>query len=123
LKEPRPPPAKMRIPDGARIRELLSSAESLRQVKSPLAVAGIERSQPNLLWPYTYYDLWLHDVFRFAQDDTLIFCATLHNKTGWDLLYRPETLAAGLGTGALPQSGVKANGFVAAGEEAPMFFA
>src|SRR5262245_17476516 len=65
LKEPRPVPptqspsplARIRIPDAARVRELLASAESLRHIKSPYAVSGVERRQPNLLWTYQYHDV------------------------------------------------------------------
>jgi len=69
------------------------------------------------------YEIRLEEAYRFNQEDTLVFRATLKNKTAEPILYRPGSFALRAGNRVYPQALTDAPGVIPADGESAVYFA
>ena len=72
---------------------------------------------------YKDYEVQLDEVFRFNQEDTLIFRILLRNKTNQPIQYRPDGFSLRVGDRTYPQSISDASGMIPPKGVAPAYFA
>jgi hypothetical protein len=78
-----------------RLLSLMDKAKAypLLQKGSPDALAGVLHATPNTVNYYDNFKLWVRDVSRFEQEDTLIFRIDLENTSDGAIYYQPQDLA------------------------------
>jgi len=69
------------------------------------------------------YEIRLEEAYRFNHEDTLVFRATLKNKTAAPILYRPGSFALRAGNRVYPQTLSDAPGVIPADGESAVYFA
>ncbi len=69
------------------------------------------------------YEIRLEEAYRFNHEDTLVFRATLKNKTAEPILYRPGSFALRAGNRVYPQALSDAPGVIPADGESAVYFA
>ena len=72
---------------------------------------------------YNDFEIRLEEVFRFDAQDTLVFRIVLHNKTGKEILYRPEGFSLRVGERLYFQSISDASGAMPPKSDTPAYFA
>jgi len=90
---------------------------------APEALAGVLRSVPGLTTYYEGFNVRIRDVWRFEQDDTLIFRLELENTTDRTVRYNPQDLALRLEDRIYTQSLVDASGVMPPKSLTPAFVA
>ena len=69
------------------------------------------------------YEIRLEEAYRFNQQDTLVFRASLKNKTQQQITYRPDSLAVRIGNRVYHQSVSDASGIIPPSAETTVYFA
>ena len=116
--------------DGTRIvpERLLSlmdkaKAYPLFTKNHPDALAGVLHAAPGIANYYDGFTVRICDVWRFEQDDTLIFRLELENATDRAIYYKPQDLAVRLDERIYTQSLADASGVMPPKSITPAFFA
>jgi len=116
--------------DGTRIvpERLLSlmdkaKAYPLFAANHPDALAGVLQASPAVTNYYEGFTVRIRDVWRFEQEDTLIFRVELENTSDQPISYKPQDLAVRLDDRIYTQSLADASGVMPAKSVTPAFFA
>jgi hypothetical protein len=104
----------MRPVSPARLLSLLDKAKAynLFLQQEPDAVAGVLYDRPSRVCIYPKFRVVIDEVFRFEEDDTLVFSLTLENQTDSPIYYSPEGFAVQLKTNIYTASVVDASGIM-----------
>lgn len=100
-----------------------AKAYPLLAKEAPEALAGVLHSAPGLTTYYEGFVVRVRDVWRFEQDDTLIFRLELENTTERAVRYNPQDLAIRLEDRIYTQSLVDASGVMPPKSLTPAFVA
>jgi hypothetical protein len=108
-----------------RLLSLLDKAKAylLLQKDDPDALAGVLHAAPDMVNYYDNFKLWIRDVWRFEQEDTLIFRIDLENSSDSAIYYKPQDLAVRLENQIYTQSIADASGVMPPKSITPAFFA
>ena len=69
------------------------------------------------------YEIRLDEAYRFNKEDTLVFRASLKNKSAQQITYRPDSLAVRIGNRVYHQSVSDASGIIPPSAETTVYFA
>ncbi len=89
----------------------------------PDALAGVLHAAPEITNYYDDFKVHVRDVWRFEQEDTLIFRLELENTSDAAIYYQPQDLAARLDERIYTQSLADASGVMPPKSVTPAFFA
>ena len=89
----------------------------------PDALAGVLHAAPNATNYYDKFKLLIRDVWRFEQEDTLVFRIELENSSDSTIYYKPQDLAVRLEDRIYTQSIADASGVIPPKSTTPAFFA
>ena len=108
-----------------RLLSLLDKAKAypLFQKDYPDALAGVLHAAPNATNYYDNFKVVIRDVWRFEEDDTLIFRIDLENTSDQTIYYKPQDLAIRLEDRIYTQSIADASGIMPPKSTTPAFFA
>ena len=108
-----------------RLLALMDKAKAypLLTKEAPEALAGVLHAAPGLTTYYEGFLVRVRDVWRFEQDDTLIFRLELENTTERAIRYNPQDLAIRVEDRIYPQSLVDASGVMPPKSLTPAFIA
>jgi hypothetical protein len=108
-----------------RLLALMDKAKAypLLAKEAPEALAGVLHAAPALTTYYEGLVVRVRDVWRFEQDDTLIFRLELENTTDRAVRYNPQDLAIRVEDRIYPQSLVDASGVMPPKSLTPAFVA
>lgn len=108
-----------------RLLSLMDKAKAypLFAANSPDALAGVLHTAPGITNYYEGFNVCIRDVWRFEQDDTLIFRAELENTSDRAITYKPQDLAVRLDDRIYTQSLADASGIMPPKSVTPVFFA
>jgi len=108
-----------------RLLSLMDKAKAypLLAKEAPEALAGVLHAVPSLTTYYEGFSVRIRDVWRFEQDDTLIFRLELENTTDRAIRYNPKDLAVRLEDRIYTQSLVDASGIMPPKSLTPAFLA
>lgn len=100
-----------------KILSLIDRAKSLHLVEAqhPELVSQIETSAPNQKFYYRNFDVVLAEVFRFNEEDTLVFKLLFFNRSDKEIFYQPQTLGVRAGSRVFYSSLADASGILPAG--------
>ncbi|HEY5743401.1 MAG TPA: hypothetical protein VIS99_12760 [Terrimicrobiaceae bacterium] len=82
----------------ARLLSLLDKAKAYKLFldQEPDALAGVTYDRPARILYYPNFRILIEEVFRFEEDDTVVFHASLENGTDTPLYYNPADFAVQL---------------------------
>ncbi len=108
-----------------RLLSLMDKAKAypLLANNQPDALAGVVHTVPAITNYYEGFNVRVRDVWRFEQDDTLIFHLELENTTDRSIRYNPQDLAVRLDERIYTQSLADASGIMPPKSVTPAFFA
>jgi hypothetical protein len=108
-----------------RLLSLMDKAKAypLFAANRPDALAGVLHATPAITNCYDGFTVRICDVWRFEQDDTLIFRLELENTSNRAVYYKPQDLAVRLDDRIYTQSLADASGIMPAKSVTPAFFA
>ena len=108
-----------------RLLALMDKAKAypLLAKEAPEALAGVFHATPGLPTYYEGFVVRVRDVWRFEQDDTLIFRLELENTTDGAVRYNPQDLAIRVEDRIYTQSLVDASGVMPPKSLTPAFVA
>ena len=108
-----------------RLLSLLDKAKAypLFQKDHPDALAGVLHAAPNATNYYDNFRVVTRDVWRFEEEDTLIFRIDLENTSDSTIYYKPQDLAVRLEDRIYTQSLADASGVMPPKSTTPAFFA
>ncbi len=108
-----------------RLFSLMDKAKSypLFVANRPDALAGVLHAAPGITNYYEGFVVRIRDVWRFEQDDTLIFRVELENTSDRAIFYKPQDLAVRLDDRIYTQSLADASGVMPPKSVTPAFFA
>jgi hypothetical protein len=108
-----------------RLLSLMDKAKAypLFSANRPDALAGVLHAAPGIANYYDGFTVRIRDVWRFEQDDTLIFRLELENTSDRAVSYKPQDLAVRLDDRIYTQSLADASGVMPAKSITPAFFA
>jgi hypothetical protein len=108
-----------------RLLSLLDKAKAypLFQKDHPDALAGVLHAGPNATNYYDNFRVITRDVWRFEEEDTLIFRIDLENTSDSTIYYKPQDLAVRLEDRVYTQSLADASGVMPPKAKTPAFFA
>ena len=108
-----------------RLLALMDKAKAypLLAKEAPEALAGVLHAAPALTTYYEGFHVRIRDVWRFEQDDTLIFRLELENTTDRAVRYNPQDLAIRVEDRIYTQSLVDASGVMPPKSLTPAFVA
>jgi len=89
----------------------------------PDALAGVIHAVPDVTNYYDNFKVVIRNVWRFEQEDTLIFHVELVNSSTITLYYKPQNLAVRLDDRIYTQSLADASGIMPPNSTTPAFFA
>lgn len=89
----------------------------------PDALAGVLHSTPDATNYYDGFTVHVRDVWRFEEEDTLIFRVELENTSDRAIYYKPQDLAVRLDERIYTQSLADASGVMPPKSVTPAFFA
>ena len=123
FQDARPRGARPVIPE--RLLSLLDKAKAypLFQKNYPDALEGVLHARPNTTNYYDNFKLWVRDVWRFEEEDTLVFRIELENPSDTTIYYKPQNLAVRLEDRIYTQSVADASGIMPPKSTTPAFFA
>lgn len=87
------------------------------------ALAGVLHASPGITNYYTDFSVRILDVWRFEEEDTLIFRLELVNETDQAIYYKPQDLAVRLDERIYTESLADASGVMPPKSITPAFFA
>src|SRR5882724_6481459 len=108
-----------------RLLSLMDKAKAypLLEKDYPDALAGVLHAAPNATNYYDKFKLLIRDVWRFEQEDTLVFRIELENSSDSTIYYKPQDLAVRLEDRIYTQSIADASGVMPPKSTTPAFFA
>ena len=108
-----------------RLLSLLDKAKAypLFQKDHPDALAGVLHAAPNANNYYDNFKVITRDVWRFEEEDTLVFRIELENTSDSPIYYKPQDLAIRLEDRIYTQSLADASGVMPPKSTTPAFFA
>jgi hypothetical protein len=108
-----------------RLLSLLDKAKAypLFQKDHPDALAGVIHAAPNIANYYDNFRVITRDVWRFEEEDTLVFRIDLENTSDRTIYYKPQDLAVRLEDRIYTQSLADASGVMPPKSTTPAFFA
>ncbi len=108
-----------------RLLSLMDKAKAypLFAANHPDALAGVLHAAPSITNYYDGFTAHICDVWRFEQDDTLIFRVELENTSDRAIYYKPQDLAVRLDERIYTQSLADASGVMPPKSVTPAFFA
>jgi len=108
-----------------RLLSLMDKAKAypLFVANHPDALAGVLHATPGVANYYEGFTVRICDVWRFEQEDTLIFRLELENTSDRPISYKPQDLAVRLDDRIYTQSLADASGVMPAKSVTPAFFA
>lgn len=108
-----------------RLISLLDKAKAypLIQKSQPDLLAGVLHAVPATTTYYTDFQVVIRDVWRFEEEDTLVFRLELVNPTERPIYYKPQHLAVRLAERIYTQSVADASGIMPPNSSTPAFFA
>ena len=108
-----------------RLLSLLDKAKAypLFQKNYPDALEGVLHATPNTTAYYQNFKLWVRDVWRFEEEDTLVFRIELENPSDTTIYFKPQDLAVRLEDRIYTQSVADASGIMPPKSTTPAFFA
>jgi hypothetical protein len=108
-----------------RLLSLMDKAKAypLFEKDYPDAIAGVLHAAPNTTNYYDKFKLLIRDVWRFEQEDTLVFRIELENSSDSTIYYKPQDLAVRLEDRIYTQSIADASGVMPPKSSTPAFFA
>lgn len=108
-----------------RLLSLMDKAKAypLFAANHPDILAGVLHAIPGIANYYDGFNVRIRDVWRFEQDDTLIFRLELENTTDRAIYYKPQDLAVRLDERIYTQSLADASGVMPPKSVTPAFFA
>jgi hypothetical protein len=87
------------------------------------ALAGVLHATPGITNYYDGFTVRVRDVWRFEEEDTLIFRVELENTSDNAIYYKPQDLAVRLDERIYTQSLADASGIMPPKSVTPAFFA
>jgi hypothetical protein len=116
-------PARPLIPE--RLLSLMDKAKAypLFEKNYPDALEGVLHAAPNTTNYYDNFKLLIRDVWRFEEEDTLVFRIELENPSDSTIYYKPQDLAVRLENQIYTQSIADASGIMPPKSTTPAFFA
>jgi hypothetical protein len=108
-----------------RLLSLMDKAKAypLFAKNAPDALAGVLHATPNATNYYENFHVVMRDVWRFEQEDTVIFRVELVNDSDSTICYKPQDLAVRLEDRIYTQSLSDASGIMPPKSTTPAFFA
>ncbi len=108
-----------------RLLSLMDKAKAypLFAANHPDALAGVLHAAPVITNYYDGFTVRIRDVWRFEQDDTLIFRLEFENTSDRAIYYKPQDLAVRLDERIYTQSLADASGVMPPKSVTPAFFA
>ncbi|MFA6175516.1 MAG: hypothetical protein WC765_02935 [Phycisphaerae bacterium] len=108
-----------------RLLSLMDKAKAypLFAANRPDALAGVLHAAPGIANYYDGFTVHIRDVWRFEQDDTLIFRVELENTSNRAVSYKPQDLAVRLDDRIYTSSLADASGVMPAKSVTPAFIA
>lgn len=108
-----------------RLLSLMDKAKAypLFEANHPDALAGVLHAAPDITNYYDGFNVRIRDVWRFEQDDTLIFRVEFENTSDRTVYYKPQDLAVRLDERIYTQSLADASGVMPPKSVTPAFFA
>jgi hypothetical protein len=108
-----------------RLLSLLDKAKAypVFQKGYPDALAGVLHTTPNTTNYYDNFKLWVRDVWRFDEEDTIVFRIELENPSDTTIYYKPQDLTVRLEDRIYTQSVADASGIMPPKSTTPAFFA
>ncbi len=108
-----------------RLLSLMDKAKAypLFAASQPDALAGVLHSTPGITNYYDGFTVHVRDVWRFEEEDTLIFRVELENASDKPIYYKPQDLAVRLDERIYTQSLADASGVMPPKSITPAFFA
>jgi hypothetical protein len=108
-----------------RLLSLMDKAKAypLFTANQPDALAGVLHAAPDLTNYYDGFTVHVRDVWRFEEEDTLIFRVELENTSDRAIAYKPQDLAVRLEERIYTQSLADASGIMPPKSVTPAFFA
>jgi hypothetical protein len=108
-----------------RLLSLLDKAKAypLFQKDHPDALAGVLHAVPSATSYYDNFRVIIRDVWRFEEEDTLVFRVDLENTSESTIYYKPQDHAVRLEERIYTQSIADASGVMAPKSTTPAFFA
>jgi hypothetical protein len=118
-------PARPRPLIPERLLSLMDKAKAYPLFKKnyPDAIEGVLHATPNTTNHYDNFKLWVRDVWRFEEEDTLIFRIDFENMSDGAIYYKPQDLAVRLEDRIYTQSVADASGVMPPKSITPAFFA
>ena len=109
----------------ARLLSLIDKAKAYQLFLSqePDAVAGVLYDQPGRVCDYPKFRAKIEEVFRFEEDDTIVFNLSLINDTDQAIFYDPQLIGVQLRTEIYTASVVDASGTMPAKSSTVAYFA
>jgi len=87
------------------------------------ALAGVLHASPGITNYYKDFTIRILDVWRFEEEDTLVFCLELENDSNEAIYYKPQDLAVRLDERIYTESLADASGVMPPKSVTPAFFA
>jgi hypothetical protein len=108
-----------------RLLSLMDKAKAypLFAANQPDALAGVLHAAPGITNYYDGFTVHVRDVWRFEEEDTLIFRVELENTSDKAIYYKPQDLAVRLDERIYTQSIADASGVMPPKSITPAFFA
>ena len=108
-----------------RLLSLMDKAKAypLFAANQPDALAGVLHAAPGITNYYDGFTVHVRDVWRFEEEDTLIFRVELENTSDRAIYYNPQDLAVRLEERIYTQSLADASGVMPPKSVTPAFFA
>lgn len=117
------PTAKSLSPE--KLISLLDKAKAYHLLvkNQPEAVEGVSYYLPNKTIGYTNFNVLLQEVWRFEEQDTLVFHLEFENKTKKEITYKPQDFAAKVRDQIYFQSVSDASGIMPSNSVTQAYFA
>ncbi len=124
LVDDRQTPAGRRAVIPERLLSLMDTAKAypLFAKEHPEAVADVLHVAPDTVVPYEDFQVVIRDVWRFEEEDTLVFGIELQNSSDETIIYQPQDLAVRLGDRIYTQSIADASGIMPPGSVTAAYF-
>lgn len=89
----------------------------------PDALVGVDHAKSNRISYYEKFRVFIKDIWRFEEEDTLVFHVQLENKTEGSLFYAPQDLAVRVMDRLYTASVSDASGIIPPRSIVPAYFA
>lgn len=100
-----------------------AKAYPLFERNQPDALAGVLHVAPDITNYYENFNVRIRDVWRFEEEDTVVFRVELENDSDKTIYYKPQDMAVRLAERIYTQSIADASGIMPPKSVTPAFFA